>query len=63
METFIWKFPFYHPLHKLTLGKAKKETGKDISFDCFQQHSYEERPTPLHLEREVGTFHKVEAFS
>lgn len=33
-------------------GKTKKETGKDISFDCFQQYADEERPTPLHLEME-----------
>lgn len=52
MKTFIWKFPFYHGLCKLTLGKTKKETGKDISFDCFQQYADEERPTPLHLEME-----------
>lgn len=60
MKTFTWKFPFYHLLYKLTLRMVKKETGKDISFDYFQQHSYEERPTPLHLEMEwrLGVFTK-----
>lgn len=52
MKKLIWKFPFCHPLHKLSLGKAKKETGEDVAFDHFQQHTYEEKSTSLHLEME-----------
>lgn len=47
MKTFIWKFPFCHPLHKPTLGKTKKEARKEAWFDFFQQHTYEKKPTSL----------------
>lgn len=65
MKTVIWIFPFCHSLHKLTLGKTKKEAGKDAWFDFFQQHEYKEKPhtsTPnLHA---ISTrFYKLEVFS